>query len=380
MLGGCTKQYLIQYLLTYWKDWCDKNDMIINLYEDDLIKAILNEYGLSTNNKFIPKEYMINSEEVRLNVLAGLIDNIGSVEYGGLVIKISQSLENKAIIEGAMFIANSLGYQTKEMKEEKRVVLIIKGNGIKKIPTKLPLNKCRSRIFGGNIWSKISVEPYGVDEFYGFEIDGNNLFVLSDFTVLHNCEMTARTVIGPDPTLKMGQMAIPPQIANNLTIPVPVTRFNINELTKLVNEGRVNYVLKDNGHTRINLENALFFKGTRLNHGDVIYRKDEKTGKENQILVTNGKILLEKDDRLKRNGEWIKDLKYPERRTYKINIGDICERKLQDGDCLLLNRQPTLHEGSMMAQEIVIKPGKTIRFNLAINKAYNADELKFNKD
>ena len=81
LLGGCTKQYLIQYLLTYWKDWCDKNDMIINLYEDDLIKAILNEYGLSTNNKFIPKEYMINSEEVRLNVLAGLIDNIGSVEY-----------------------------------------------------------------------------------------------------------------------------------------------------------------------------------------------------------------------------------------------------------------------------------------------------------
>ena len=28
---------------------------------------------------------------------------------------------------------------------------------------------------------------------------------------------------------------------------------------------------------------------------------------------------------------------------------------------------------SMMAQEIVIRPGKTFRFNLSINKSFNAD-------
>ena len=27
----------------------------------------------------------------------------------------------------------------------------------------------------------------------------------------------------------------------------------------------------------------------------------------------------------------------------------------------------------MLAQEVVIRPGKTLRFNLAINKAFNAD-------
>lgn len=149
--------------------------------------------------------------------------------------------------------------------------------------------------------------------------------------------MTARTVIGPDPTLKMGQLAVPPQIAKNLTVPVPVTRFNYDFLTNLVNEGKVNYVLKDNGQTRINLENALFFKGTRLNHGDIIVRKDEKTGKDVEILVTNGKDLLQKGDKLKRNGEWVTDLKYPEKRSYKLNIGDICERSLYDGCIILLN-------------------------------------------
>ena len=176
--------------------------------------------------------------------------------------------------------------------------------------------------------------------------------------------------IGPDPTLKMGQLAIPPQIADNLTIPVQVTNFNYDMCTDLVNRGKVNYVLKDKGQTRINLENALFFKGTRLNHGDIIVRRDEETGEDVEMLVTNGKQMLQKGDKLKRNGEWILDLKYPEKRTYKLNVGDICERKLQDGDIVLLNRQPTLHEGSMMAQEIVIRPGKTFRFNLSINKSF----------
>jgi hypothetical protein len=33
-----------------------------------------------------------------------------------------------------------------------------------------------------------------------------------------------------------------------------------------------------------------------------------------------------------------------------------------------------LHEGSMMAQEVIIKPGKTLRINLSITGSYNADE------
>ena len=187
------------------------------------------------------------------------------------------------------------------------------------------------------------------------------------------CEMTARTVIGPDPTLKMGQLAVPPQIAKNLTIPVRVTSFNYDFLTSLIHEGKVNYVLKDNGQTRINLDNALFFKGTRINHGDIIYRNNKITGKDDEILVTNGKDLLQKGDKLKRNGDWIMDLKYPEKRSYKLVIGDICERQMYDGCIVLLNRQPTLHAGSMMAQEVVIRPGKTLRFNLSINKSFNAD-------
>jgi len=133
----------------------------------------------------------------------------------------------------------------------------------------------------------------------------------------------------------MGQLAVPPEIADNLTVPVQVTNYNYDMLTKLVNNGRANYVLKDNGNTRINLDNALFFRGTRLTHGDIIIR-DEK-----EIVVNDGNTMLKRGDLLKRNGEIVKDIKYPEQRRYTLNIGDIVERKLQNHDIVLLNRQPT---------------------------------------
>ena len=58
------------------------------------------------------------------------------------------------------------------------------------------------------------------------------------------CEQSGRTVIGPDPTLKTGQLAVPPEIAVNLTVPVQVTNYNLELLTKLVNEGKANFVIK----------------------------------------------------------------------------------------------------------------------------------------
>ena len=395
-------------LIEYWSNWADKNDMRITFYNDKqnvhygianknykkkttVFKQKLAKYGL-VNNKFIPKEYMINSKEVRLSLLAGLIDTDGSVEQGGVTIRISQCLKHKNILEGAKFIADSLGFQT-SIKNKKTslthkgihktgtaLVLSISGYGIEDIPTLLARKKCKSPINIGNNWTKVTVEPYKVGEFYGFEIDGNNLFVLPDFTVLHNCEQTGRTVIGPDPTLRMGEIGVPKEMANTLTVPVQVTNYNYNQLQEMVNNEKVervfsNRINKDGKKDLITfyLKEALNFRGTILQQGDIIIRKDEKTHKEIELVVNNGKELLKLGDKLKRNGEMIHDIKYPGKKQFRLNIGDICERYLIDNDILLLNRQPTLHSGSMLAMNVVIHEGKTLRFNLSIAKSFNAD-------
>ena len=74
-----------------------------------------------------------------------------------------------------------------------------------------------------------------------------------------------------------------------------------------------------------------------------------------------------------RNGIKLINFKHSEIRPFQLEIGDVVERKLRDGDVLLLNRQPTLHKGSMMAFNIKLRDSKIIRTNLAITKSFNAD-------
>jgi DNA-directed RNA polymerase beta' subunit len=75
------------------------------------------------------------------------------------------------------------------------------------------------------------------------------------------------------------------------------------------------------------------------------------------------------------------------KKPFKLNIGDTVERHLKDGDLIYLNRQPSLHIGSMVAKKVKIyldgktgingnKPIKTIRFSLSDTSHYNADKMK----
>ena len=178
------------------------------------------------------------------------------------------------------------------------------------------------------------------------------------------CDQTARTVIGPDPTLRLGELSVPPAMANILTVPIRVATFNIDILQELVDRGDANSLLKPDGKTRINLKR--FRRGTRLLSGDIIYRGD------NTIVVVTGRELVESGDRVKRGEDFLERVAHANR-SYKLKLGWIVERKLREDDYVLLNRQPTLHKASMMAMQVKIRKGKTLRMNLAITKPFNAD-------
>jgi len=181
------------------------------------------------------------------------------------------------------------------------------------------------------------------------------------------CEQTARTVIGPEPTLRMGQVAIPREIAANLTVPEIVSNINKNWLYSLIMGGKANAVIRKGKINRINLAYALFSRGTELLHNDIIIR-----GSERYHYVGQTQMILKEGDIISRNGTEI-PVQFPTRKDFEIECGDVVERQLLDGDYVLINRQPTLHRGSMMAKQVVIKDCKTFRFNLACTKSFNAD-------
>lgn len=369
-------------LIEYFKEWTEKQGGKFSTYPDNLhhcaahcgFRDFLRHYDLD-DNKHIPEDYIVNDVQTRLELLAGLIDTDGSVEQGGVTVRITQCFEHKAIIDGAERIANSLGFRTSvntkkttwtvqgEKKKGEALVLSISGN-ISVIPTLLERKKCVDSAKDMSV-TKIEVVEDGVDRFCGFEVDGNNRFILgSDATITHNCNQTGRTVIGPDPTLKFGELGVPDKIADILSVPVRVNNFNLEWIQKVVNDGKADFVVKPDGKTRINLKR--YRKGTRLISGDVIIRGDS------EIVVKTGREMLIEGDRVRRNGSFLDKLLYSER-NYKIDVGWIVHRKLQDGDYVLLNRQPTLHKASMMAMQIKRKKHKTFTMNLAITKPFNAD-------
>ena len=137
---------------------------------------------------------------------------------------------------------------------------------------------------------------------------------------------SGRTVIGPDPTVRTDEMVIPEHIARILTMSETVNARNREYLEQLVNNNKANHIIK--GGTLIHIKYA------------------------SRVKNTEGGF----------------DKKY-----IRLNIGDVVERHLKNGDTVLLNRQPTLHKCSMLAKKIIIRPHKTFRFSLASTKTFNAD-------
>ena len=186
-------------------------------------------------------------------------------------------------------------------------------------------------------------------------------------------DKSARSVIGPDPTLKIDEIGIPYEIATILSYPVIVNTQNKEVLQRMIQNDEVNFVLRKNKgkqDLRINMKYGSNVFHTKLLYGDVIFRKGEywKT-----VMKESDKYDMNDNDVVYRNGEILQNIRSPSKKTFSLEIGDVVERKLINGDILLLNRQPTLHRGSMIAQKVKIIPGKTIRLNLAITSSFNAD-------
>ena len=191
---------------------------------------------------------------------------------------------------------------------------------------------------------------------------------------------TARTVIGPDTSLRNGEMSIPKEVSRILTIPEVVNSINSKYLHDIVNAGDARFLIRKgvqgSKETKINLDHARKSKGTRLCKGDKIIAQngDEfiigDNSPESHDRIING---VARGDAIIRDGVKLDKVQSRKIRKIRLEEGDTVERCLRDGDIVVLNRQPTLHKASMQAFNVLIRPGKTFRFNLACTKAFNAD-------
>jgi len=152
------------------------------------------------NNKHIPKQYLQNSAEVRMQVLAGLIDTDGGSGENGFY---DITFKNKNLAYDTVYLARSLGFaayvkkvykkccNSKTQKVGEYYRISIAGH-CSKIPVKVPRKKIAARRQIKDVLNVgIEVKPVGIGQYFGFEVDGDHLFLLGDFTVTHNSTIAA---------------------------------------------------------------------------------------------------------------------------------------------------------------------------------------------
>ena len=135
---------------------------------------------------------------------------------------------------------------------------------------------------------------------------------------------SARTVISPDPKLRLNEVGVPIQVAKKLTVPEHVTSANIDFIKELIKNGP--------------------------NHYPGVNYLETTTGLRKSIVPEIIDVLLE-----------------------EIEPGYIVQRHLLDGDNVVFNRQPSLHKLSMMGHIVKVLPIKTFAINPGVCKPYNAD-------
>jgi len=137
-------------------------------------------------------------------------------------------------------------------------------------------------------------------------------------------DFSSRTVITAEPNIRLDELGVPIAIAKNMTISEVVTSYNKDFLERCVRNG---------------VDNNCCEPGAKF----VIHNETQKT----------------------------KDLRFV--KIDHLQIGDVVERHLMDGDYVVFNRQPTLHKMSMMGHRVKVMSGETFRLNLSATTPYNAD-------
>lgn len=195
------------------EEWAIKNNMRIRKEKSsgsdaclqwhfvDLDNDITNKNHISKelrdlgilNNKHIPNSYLRNNSSIRLSLLAGLIDSDGYMDKR--TGSISFTNVNRQLAEDVLWLARSLGFRAfwgesiKTIKSIDYKVLaytVTIGGSLSRIPTKLPRKQGHDNPQKKSLRYGIDVKPIGEGEYFGFTIDGDQQFLLGDFTVTHN--------------------------------------------------------------------------------------------------------------------------------------------------------------------------------------------------
>ena len=181
---------------------CSNTEQCVRIYGSanrttrNPLNQLFRQYNL-VKNKHIPKEVYFSTLSYRLQVLAGLIDTDGNINKG---IRYEFSSCKEELASQVAMLARSCGFDVHESikkvnkgysSKSTQYRLQINGN-VSQIPVKVSRKVCTHTRFNTTNSTRIKVEDLGQGEYFGITLKSynkeiDNLFLLEDFTIVHNC-------------------------------------------------------------------------------------------------------------------------------------------------------------------------------------------------
>jgi hypothetical protein len=159
----------------------------------------LGMHGKNWDDKSIPDEYKYDSFENRLQLLAGLLDTDGHLARNSKDQHpkgFEFSNKSHQLAEDVVWLARSLGFHSVVSYKETNSQYVQGSPGYRvhisghldRIPTKIARKQSGPRRIAKDplLHGIRSVEPVGEHEWYGFEVEGDHLYLDDDFFIHHN--------------------------------------------------------------------------------------------------------------------------------------------------------------------------------------------------
>lgn len=241
-----------------------------NIFREEFKKCI-DELG----NVFIPQNYLINSVENRLRLLAGLIDGDGYKKSDGCCFSISTKWESLG--EGIVYLVRSLGlypsYKWKRSTIKSRNFeayyfrIGISGH-TEIIPNILSRKKASKRKqIKDVLHTGFSLKPIGKGAWFGFTVDGDNRYLLGDFTITHNsgktftlCKLAEMTPPIKSSIFLAFNKSIAEELGQRLPRTVKASTLHSCALSSLCKAFSLNFALSDSKNFNLAKE-KMNFKG-----------------------------------------------------------------------------------------------------------------------
>jgi len=189
-------------------------------HEQTRFALFVKQYNL-VDNKHIPTHFKRNYRKYLFRLLAGMIDSNGTKLEGGIY----EFIQESALLNDVQFICNSVGLCFTVVGQEPPYTCMHTHNVIYYYRVRISRHRPNHKPSISQLITDITIEELEVGEYFGVVLDGNERFLLGDFTVTHNTSVAKI-------------------IANKYHLPIFVLDLqsidNNSDFTKLVTE--INYL------------------------------------------------------------------------------------------------------------------------------------------